>query len=137
MIPDKEIRKEIIDRVTLETGIFATDQVVPISLETPEIYVLISAQGRRRTAVSKQNYEWMGTVTLTLVKVNEKGYISSVELDDLDFKICTIMDSLKVPGFTTKDSRFFDSVSDNIESPAHTINRKNIIYEIWVNRIVA
>lgn len=136
MVPDKSIREEIINRITAETLVFATDQVVPVSVDTPNVYILVHSQGRDRTAVTKQNYEWIGSVTLTLVKVNEKGYISSVELDDLDTEVCRIMDSIKIPGFKTNFSRFFDSLSDNLESPANTINRKHIMYEIWVNRIV-
>ena len=136
MAPDKHIRKEVAEKITAAAGVLVTEQVVPIAMDTPEMYVLISSQTRNRTAVSKQNYEWLGSITLTLVKINEKGYISSAELDDLGTQVCAVMDELEVPGFKTNFSRFFDSVTDVIEGPANTMCRKHIIYEIWVNRVV-
>lgn len=136
MTPDGNIRKAIKEGLEPITGVLFTDQVLPISRETPDIHVQIHSQSRNRTAVSKQNYEWLASVTLTIVKVNEKGYISSVEMDGLDSQIVAFMDNLQVPGFVTNYSRFFTSNSDNLESPANTINRRHIIYELWLNRAV-
>ena len=134
MTPDGAIRKAIVDALEAK-GVIVTEQVLPISATIPTAFVEINAQGRQRTAVSKQNYEWESNVTLSLVKVNEKGYISSVELDALDTVVCRAMDNLSVPGFRVALTRFFSSDSDNIESPANTINRRHIQYEIWINRI--
>lgn len=135
MAPDKYIRKAIKDGLETLTGILVTEQALPISVDTPTLHVQLGSQSRQRTAVSKQNYEWESSVTLTIVKVNEKGYISSAEMDDLDTQIVAFMDSLTVPGFWVKQSRFFTSNADNLESPANTINRKHIIYEIWIKKI--
>lgn len=136
MIPDGVIRKQLVDNLSLITGVLVTDEVVPISKETPNLFINITAQGRSRTAVNKQNYEWLGTVTLSLVKINEKGYISSVELDTLDSQVCTFMDTIAIPGYRVGFSRFFSSDKDKVESPTQTICRKHITYEIWLNRIV-
>lgn len=135
MIPDGVIREAISESLSTK-GIPCFDGVVPISASTPMSFVQIIAQGRSRTAVNKQNYEWMGECTLTLVKVNEKGYISSVELDSMDTEVCKTMDNLSIPGFRVALTRFVSSDSDNLESPANTICRRHIIFEIWVNRVI-
>lgn len=135
MTPDGAIRKSI-EEVLTPKGIPCFDGVVPISAATPVSFVQIEMQGRSRTAVNKQNYEWMGECTLTLVKVNEKGYISSVELDVMDSEVCTLIDNMKVPGFRVGFTRFLSSDSDNLESPANTICRRHIRFEIWVNRVI-
>lgn len=135
MTPDGAIRQAI--KIALTTaGIPCFDGVVPISETTPTAFVQIEMQGRSRAAVSKQNYEWLGECTLTLVKVNEKGYISSVELDNMDTQVCSIMDMLGVNGFRVALTRFLSSDSDNLESPADTICRRHIRFEIWVNRVI-
>ena len=135
MTPDGVIRKAIAEALTARS-IPCYDGVVPISAGTPVSFVQIVAQGRSRTAISKQNYEWMGECTLTLVKVNEKGYISSVEIDSMDTEVCKIMDNLLVPGFRVALTRFAGSDSDNLESPANTICRRHIRFEIWINRVL-
>lgn len=135
MVPDKHIRKAIKEGLEALTSVFVTEQALPISKDTPSLHVQLNSQSRRRTSVSKQNYDWEGTVTLTIVKVNEKGYISSAEMDDLDNQIVGFMDNLQVPGFWVKQSTFFTSNTDNLESPANTINRKHIMYEIWIKAL--
>lgn len=135
MTPDGAIRKAIAEALAAR-NIPCFDGVVPISKATPDSFVQIGAQGRSRTAVTKQNYEWMGECTLTLVKVNEKGYISSVELDAMDSAVCAVMDNLSVDGFRVALTRFLGSDSDNLESPADTICRRHIRFEIWINRIL-
>lgn len=136
MIPDGDIRKQLVDSLSLITGVLVTDEVVPISETTPKTFINITAQGRSRIAVNKQNYEWLGTVTLSLVKINEKGYISSVELDTLDSQVCTFMDNITIPGYRVGFSRFFSSDKDKVETPTQTVGRKHITYEIWLNRKV-
>lgn len=135
MTPDGAIRKAIAEGLA-GRSIPCFDGAVPISSATPASFVQILSQGRARTAVNKQNYEWMGECTLTLVNVNEKGYISSVELDRMDSEVCRLMDTLTVPGFRVALTRFVSSDSDSLESPADTINRRHIIFEIWINRII-
>lgn len=136
MTPDKHIRGEVIRRLRTEANIFASEEVVPISEETPRLFATIGAQSRRRTAVSKNNYEWLSRINITLVRVNEKGYISSADLDDAEGEVIAIMDSLQVPGYVTNFSRMLDSVGDKIETPDSTLSRRTVMYEIWVNRKV-
>lgn len=136
MTPDKHIRGEVIRRLRTEANIFASEEVVPISEETPRLFATIGAQSRRRTAVSKNNYEWLSRINITLVRVNEKGYISSADLDDAEGEVIEIMDSLQVPGYVTNFSRMMDSVGDKIETPDSTLSRRTVMYEIWVNRKV-
>lgn len=136
MTPDKHIRGEVIRRLRTEANIFASEEVVPISVETPRMFATIGAQSRQRTAVSKNNYEWLSRINITLVRVNEKGYISSADLDDAEGEVIEIMDSLQVPGYVTNFSRMLDSVGDKIETPDSTLSRRTVMYEIWVNRKV-
>lgn len=136
MIPDTEIRSVLVAGIQASAGVMVTDQIMPISETTPDLFISVTSQGRTRTAVSKQNYEWMGSIRLTLVKINEKGYISSVETDALDAQVCTFMDNLSLPSFRVGLTRFMTSESDQVESPTQTISRKHIMYEIWVNRLV-
>lgn len=136
MTPDKHIRGEVIRRLRTEANIFASEEVVPISEETPRLFATIGAQSRQRTAVSKNNYEWLSRINITLVRVNEKGYISSADLDDAEGEVIEIMDSLQVPGYVTNFSRMVDSVGDKIETPDSTLSRRTVMYEIWVNRKV-
>lgn len=135
MTPDGAIREAIVTGLAA-VGILAFDQGVPISSPTPDLFAQIHSQGRTRTAVSKQNYEWMGSVTLSLVKLNQKGYISTVDLDEMDSEVVSFMDGIVLPGFKVQLSRFVRSTSDTIESPTRTIARRHVEYEIWVNRII-
>lgn len=136
MTPDKFIRKAIKDGLEPVTNLLVTEEVLPIDKDIPLMHIQINSQSRSRTAVSKQNYEWLASVTLTIVRVNKKGYISSAEMDDVDSEIVRFMDSIVVPGFRVNFSRFSMSHTDNVESPANTINRKHVIYEMWLNRIL-
>lgn len=135
--PDKYIRKAVNEAIEDATGVKVYDRVVPIDESPlPNLYIVVGDQTRSRTAVSKQNYEWLGTIVITLVKINEKGYISTVELDDLDGEVCTVMDALTVPGHRVINSEFITSNTMQIEGFTNTIGQKSIIYELWVNRIV-
>lgn len=135
MTPESAIRKAIIDALGARTLSRVYDQVLPRDFYLSGDYILLGSQSRRRIGVSKQHYEWEGSITITIVNVNKKGYISSVELDEVDGIVCEEMDKITVPGFQVKYSRFFSSDSDVVEGPANTFNRRHITYELWINRL--
>ena len=55
MVPDKHIRKAIKEGLEALTGVFVTEQALPISKDTPSLHVQLNSQSRRRTAVSMQS----------------------------------------------------------------------------------
>lgn len=135
MTPESAIRKAIVDALSARTTLKVYDQVLPRDEYVTGQYILMGSQSRRRMGVSKQHYEWEGSITITIVNVNKKGYISSVELDEVDGIVCEEMDKLTVPGFQVKFSRFLSSDSDVVEGPATTFNRRHITYELWINKL--
>lgn len=134
--PNKYIRSAFVTALGSATGLGVYDQGIPIDLQPlPDKYVLVKNQSKGRFAVSKHNDEWLCSFSLDINSVNEKGFNSSVAVDDIEEAILTAAPSVQIPGFTLKWTRLVDSIPfDPLETSTHTINRTVLLYELWLNK---
>ena len=137
--PDKYIRKAYIDAIELATGLSVYDTSIPKDVQPlPKQYILITAQSKQRTSISKQLWEWQCQVRVDIVSVNDMGYHSSVSVEDIEeIVISTIEAGLTIQNFNNKSTRFLDSTPLPTETVTESIDRKIVDYEHWLNRAAA
>lgn len=128
--PNKQIRKAIIDALKLATGLAVYENSIPLDTELPNQYIVLTGQGKRKTATSKHCFDWMCEVTLAIVSVNEKGFNSGLANDDVDQLVLEVMESFTAT-VRVLNRDFINSTATIIEMPDHTINQTNIRYDIW------
>lgn len=134
--PNKYIRAALVSALSTATGFQFYDNAVPTDIvPLPNQYGVVRNQSKSRTGVSKQGHEWMCSATLDLYSVGERGFVSSVSVDDMEERVITAMPSISVAGFDVKLVRFVDSV--NFEplntGGTSTVSRNVVIYELWLN----
>ena len=135
IVPDKYIRKAISEDSRIEVPIY--EGAIPIDIvDIPKIYGIVTSQSRNRAYPTKFGHDWFGIITITLVKINEKGSISTAELDDLEGQVCEAFEDIKVDGFKVNRSNFIGSEIFTYDSLTNTVSQKAITYEIWVNKAV-
>lgn len=132
--PNKHIRKTYVDALASATSLPVYGNGIPKDKVLPDKYILLTTQTKNPFARDKENFEWLCSINIELYSVNEKGYNSSLKVDDIEeIVLTTISNGITVSGFNTKFVRFVDSVSLPIETPTNTINRIIVIYEHWLN----
>lgn len=137
--PDKYIRKAYVDALSSATGLNVWNKGIPKDVEVlPDTYIILRSQTKQRTSVSKQLWEWQSQITIDIVSVNELGYNSTVVVDNIEQTVMNTIESGLTfgGGFNNKSTRFIDSVPLDIDTPTNTINRKVVIYEHWLNKVV-
>ena len=133
--PDKYIRKAIVESWEAQNpDIPIFDTQVPISEGTPRKFILVQSISKSRFAESKGHYEWLGTVQIMSVSVNEKGFVVSSIADDLEEMVIPVVENIQIPEFRVSYSKFVSSQPSNIEAPAETITRKVTTFEMWLNK---
>lgn len=134
--PDKYIREAYISALSSATGLTVFDTGIPINMEPlPKTYIILRNQSKNPFSRDKESWEWLCSLTIDIVDVNEKGYNSSVNVDDIEGQVITIIEAgITILGFKTKFTRYVDTVSLPVETPTQTIARKVVIYEHWLNR---
>lgn len=133
--PNKYIRAALVTSLATHTELPFFDTGIPIDLQPlPDVYGVVNNQTKNRFAISKQNHEWLCSVTIELVAVQEKGFNSTVEVDDFEEIVLTAMDAVTVRGFRIGFTRLLDSVPSPIETQTNTINRTILVYELWLNK---
>lgn len=133
--PDKYIRAAYINALTSATGLPVFDDGIPIpEKDLPNKYYLLGTQTKNSTALSKHGWEWSCTAEVHCIFVNDKGFNSSAEADDMEEAVLSAGASLSVPQFNYITTSFIDSVSSNIETQTNTVNRKIVIYRHWLNK---
>lgn len=135
--PNKYIRASIVSALATATGLSVFDSGIPIDLQPlPEKYLIVNTQSKSRFAVTKGNHEWLCSVTLDLNAVQEKGFNSTVEVDNMEEQVLTAMPGIAVSGFRVNFTRLVDSVPLPIETATATINRTVLVYEQWLNKAI-
>lgn len=129
--PNKQIRGAIAQGLKTSTGLAVHENSIPLDAELPNQYIVLTGQGKRKTSIAKGCFDWMCSVTLSLVSVNEKGFNSGLSNDELEVIVLDLMESFTATGISIFNRDFISSLSTVIEMPDHTINQTNIIYEIW------
>src|SRR5690606_25144527 len=133
--PNKYLRLAYITALEADTGLSVYDKVIPKDLPFDTSYILITSQTKTRYAISKTCYEWLVVVNTEVVCVNEKGYISTLKVDDVEEGVLNSVQGITVPGWSLKSKDLLDSVDADLETPTHTINRRIITHEYWLSEL--
>lgn len=132
--PNKHIRKAIVDSLLPNTRVFY--KRVPKDIETPREYVIMNSQSKRMAFNAKGCYEWICTINLDCWVHTVQGMPPSVVIDDLEEIVLNAMSGLEVGGgFTTKYVNLIDQNDLSIETDSESIERRVLIYELWINKI--
>lgn len=133
--PNKYLRRAIATALTTATGFPAFDEMVPPDYEPqPKTFILIHCPIKVPFGVSKVHHEWECDVQIDIVDIQEKGYVGSAVVDDLEDLVIQAMEALSVPEFDMKKNRFVDSRPLNVVTPTETIVRRIVKYEQWFGK---
>jgi len=132
--PDKYIRAAY--ATALATYAPVWEKKVPINVSIPPLYYLISTQTKNETERRKCGYEWMCSITIECVSIQQQGMASSVAINDLEENLLSVVASeIQVAGFDVKDTFFIDSVSLDVDTPTNSIYRRVVTYQHWLNQL--
>lgn len=132
--PDKYIRKALVDELSLAVAVPFYDTAIPIDIHPlPTRYGVIRSQSKGRFADDKSSRDWMSSVTIELFSVNELGFVSTVDVDDMETVVINTMPDLSIPNLDVKFIRFVDSVNSPINTLTQSVSRRVIVYDFWIN----
>lgn len=131
------MRGAYVTALAVATGVPVWSKKVPKDVDPiPLKYILITSQTKNRTEVDKDGFEWLCTITVDIYNVNEAGYSSIVNLDDIEENVInTIEEEIQIPGFITKSTVLFDSRDLETETASQSIERRILTYQHWLNNI--
>lgn len=131
--PDKYLRAGYLAALQGQ-GLIAYNKDLPPSTDPiPGVYVLIESQSKTTTERSKTDFEWNSRVTLHIINVNERGYVTTTLVDDAEEKcINAVENGIMVENFYLKSTYLIDSIPLDLTDKTTTIERKVLIYEHWL-----
>ena len=122
--PKKYIRKAIIDALP-DYVVFDTS--VPIDAPYPDTYITIDNINLSPTEVTKTCFEWNCDLYINLWQVQEKGFVSSVSVEDMEEDVLNAV--FDPTPFRIKDIRLIESKPMNV---GH-VQRIVMILRFWVD----
>ena len=129
-IPNSAIRRSYINALP-QYKIY--DISVPNDEVTPPLYITVNNMKLNENENYKTGHEWMTTVSLDIKNVNEKGFISSFDLEQVANDV--INSQIEIEGFKLQHREMFDCKQfDPIETDTHTIERCVVIFKHWTTR---
>lgn len=127
-IPNSAIRRAYIEALP-QYKIF--DIAVPSDEEPPELYLTVNNVVLNETENYKNGYEWQIATSINIWHVNEKGFISSLDLEQVANDV--INSQIEIEGFKLQHREMFDCKQfDPIETDKETIERMVIVMKHWV-----
>ena len=107
------------------------DVAVPSDEVTPELYITVNNILLNETEEYKTGREWLVAMSLNVWQVNEKGFNSTISLEEVADDI--IHCDLIVDGWRIKSRKMFDCKQfEPIETDTHTIQRLVVTEKIWL-----
>ena len=107
------------------------DISVPNDEVTPELYITVNNVTLNEHENYKGGHEWFCAISLNIWNVNEKGFVSSVNLEDIANDI--IKSELNIDGFVLQNREIFDCKQfEPLETDTSTIQRMVVIMKHWV-----
>lgn len=129
-IPNSAIRKAYIEALP-QYKIF--DIAVPSDVEPPNLYLTVNNVVLNETENYKTGHEWQIATSINIWHVNEKGFVSSVNLEEVANDI--INSEIEIEGFKLQHREMFSCTQfDPIETDTHTIERCVVIFKHWTTR---
>lgn len=133
--PNENIRIAHIDAFA-PIGIPVWAKKVPKDETIPPLYILINSQSKNLTAVDKDGFEWLCTITFDITSLREPGYSKPVLLDDVEQQMITIIETeILIPDFINKEHALIDSRDLDSETESQSIERRILTYQYWVNNV--
>lgn len=129
MIPNSKIRKAYIDALPKYK---VYDIAVPNDEKPPNLYITVNNMTLNEHEKYKQGYEWLVATTHNIWYVNEKGFNSSINLEQVANDIINC--ELDVDGFELKDKTLFECRQfEPFETDFETIQRMIVVIKHWVS----
>lgn len=133
--PNKPIRTAYITAFSA-LGVPVWAKKVPKGVTIPQVYVLLHSQTKNTTAEDKDSFEWLCTMVVDIVSRREAGYSKPEILDDLEEQINEIIfEEIPIPYFINKETSLVDSRDIDTETTTHSIERRLITFQHWVNNV--
>ena len=127
-IPNAVLRKSYINALP-QYRIY--DIAVPNDEVTPDLYITVNNILLNEHEEYKDGREWLVAISLNVWQVNEKGFNSTISLEEVADDI--IHCDLKVDGWRVKSRKMFDCKQfEPIETDVHTIQRLVVTEKIWL-----
>ena len=129
-IPNSKVRKAYIEALP-QYKIF--DIAVPSDEESSELYLTVNNVVLNETENYKTGYEWLCATSINIWHVNEKGFISSLDLEQVANDV--INSQIEIDGFKLQHREIFDCKQfEPIETDTNTIERMVVIMKHWVTK---
>lgn len=131
--PNKYIRQGIINAIGGAVPVYY--KRVPKTIATPANYIIINSQTKQESFRAKKCWEWLCQVNIDIWSVGTQGMPPNVSVDDLEETVLNAMESMQVTGgFTTNYCDLINDIDLSVETDTHSIERKVLTYEIWLNK---
>lgn len=133
--PNKHIRGAWISGLKVATGLGVWSKEVPKSvIPTPSTYILVTSQTKNRFGVAKDCYEWLTTITLSIVHVLPQGYTSTVTLDDFEETVMNFAETITILGFRLRFTNLSESREMSASDETQNVEQRIMVYEQWVDK---
>lgn len=129
MIPNSILRRSYINTFP-QYKIY--DISIPNDEITPELYLTINDVVLNEYENYKEGNDWLLATSINIWKENEKGFVSSVELEEVANDIISTLPI--VQGFKLHHREMFDCKQFALlETDTNTIERTVIIFKHWLS----
>lgn len=109
----------------------------------PLKYIILDSQTKNETVISKSstekatNFEWLTTIDINIYSLKDKGFSDSDDVDDMEQEVLSVVRTgFNVPQFDTKDVRIIESTDLSTDTATHSVDRKLLKIEIWLNNVI-
>lgn len=129
--PNKYIRGAIVSALA---PIKVWYKRVPKDADPGTAYVILSAQSKQPTEVSKTCWDWNCQVNLSLWVVGKQGFPPLTNMDDMEETVLNAMDTLSIDGWVLQDISLENQTDLSTETNALSIDQRVLTYNLWLDR---
>ncbi|HEY4756063.1 MAG TPA: hypothetical protein VIH28_08420 [Ignavibacteriaceae bacterium] len=112
---------------------------VPLGIEPPESYVLISGQSKQEKRVCKQcPQNWTVNVTLDIIKISEAGNSDRLHVDTIEQEIMNLIlecNDFTIPGFKIGRTILTNSLNLDLDIDTQDLDRQVLTIEHHLEEI--
>lgn len=136
--PNTPLQKSYIDAIKIATDLSGWPNRVPIDTKSiPLQYFLIATQTKNRTAISKNNWEWLCTIVVDIIYAGGRGFSSPVKNNTVEAQIISAIEGgISVEGFYVKSRELISSIPLNIDTNTQYLERTVLTYQHWLGQII-
>lgn len=137
MVANSIVRSKVVEELRTATGLDVYEYNIPINQDTPQKWVVISAQSQQKTATSKRCYDWQCNLTIDVYSEQPKGFSSQIVADNTAEIVFNTMEVLQLDKNVgvIKNRNLGQITNSVLEVLDKTINRVTINYELWLSKV--